>query len=85
MIITFFSAISFSLLAHGFMFANNLSFHDDIEQLFKIGQTVQHSRFGQGVIMQLHGQGTDATARVYFSDHGEKTLALGVAKLEIIK
>ena len=55
------------------------------EQLFKIGQTVQHSRFGQGVIMQLQGQGTDATARVYFSDHGEKTLALGVAKLEIIK
>lgn len=55
------------------------------EKLFKIGQTVTHSRFGQGVIMQLQGQGSDATARIYFSEHGEKTLALGVAKLDIVK
>lgn len=54
------------------------------DKLFKIGQTVSHSRFGQGVVMQLQGQGTDATARIFFSEHGEKTLALGVAKLDIV-
>ena len=35
--------------------------------------------------MQLQGQGSDATARIYFSEHGEKNLALGIAKLEIVK
>ena len=55
------------------------------EQLFKIGLSVRHSRFGEGVIMQLQGQGSDATARIYFSEHGEKNLALGIAKLEIVK
>ena len=54
------------------------------DKLFKIGLTVSHSRFGQGVVMQLQGQGADATARIFFSEHGEKTLALGVAKLEIV-
>ena len=33
------SALLFSLVAHGFMFANNLSFHDDIGQLFTVGET----------------------------------------------
>jgi len=54
------------------------------DKLFKIGQTVSHARFGQGVVMQLQGQGTEATARIFFSEHGEKTLALGVAKLDIV-
>jgi DNA helicase II / ATP-dependent DNA helicase PcrA len=45
------------------------------------GQTVFHTKFGEGVLMTLEGQGDDARAQVNFGRHGQKWLALGVAKL----
>lgn len=54
-------------------------------QQFQVGQTVRHKRFGQGVILKLSGTSDDASANIYFSEAGEKTLALTVAKLEIVK
>ena len=44
------SALLFSLVAHGFMFANNLSFHDDIGQLFTVGETYTLGRWFLGVL-----------------------------------
>ena len=52
-------------------------------QVFRIGQGVRHGRFGEGTIIGLSGQGLDAQAQIQFRDVGTKTLALGVAKLEL--
>ncbi len=54
------------------------------EQMFKIAQTVRHAKFGEGMIISLSGQGQDAQAQIVFQSVGPKTLALGVAKLEIV-
>jgi len=53
-------------------------------QHFRIGQGVRHAKFGEGTILNLSGNGTDAQAQIQFREAGAKTLALGVAKLEII-
>ncbi|MFT0850020.1 UvrD-helicase domain-containing protein [Achromobacter sp. F4_2707] len=53
-------------------------------QQFRIGTGVRHARFGEGTVISLSGAGTDAQAQVQFRDVGLKTLALGVARLEII-
>ena len=47
----------------------------------RTGQTVFHTKFGEGVITTLEGQGTEARAQVQFGRHGSKWLALAIAKL----
>ena len=47
----------------------------------RVGQSVFHTKFGEGVILTLEGQGTDARAQVRFHRHGPKWLALNIAKL----
>ncbi len=49
---------------------------------FRIGQSVKHAKFGEGVIISLEGSGSDARARINFGRSGIKELALGIAKLE---
>ncbi len=49
---------------------------------FRIGQSVRHAKFGQGVIVNAEGGGTDARVQVNFRGAGMKWLALSVAKLE---
>ena len=53
-------------------------------QHYRIGQGVRHPRFGDGTIIGLTGSGLDAQAQIQFREVGQKTLALGVAKLEVI-
>jgi len=53
-------------------------------QHFRIGQGVRHPKFGEGTILHLSGNGQDAQAQIQFRDAGSKTLALGIAKLDII-
>ncbi len=50
-------------------------------QGLRLGQTVFHTRFGEGVITVLEGLGADARAQVHFGRHGAKWLALSIAKL----
>ncbi len=50
---------------------------------YRIGQTVHHARFGEGVIIRLEGSGTDARAKINFGAQGIKELLLAVAKLEV--
>jgi DNA helicase-2/ATP-dependent DNA helicase PcrA len=52
-------------------------------QHFRIGQGVSHGRFGEGTIIGLSGSGLEAQAQIQFRDAGTKTLALGIAKLDI--
>jgi len=47
----------------------------------RVGQTVFHTKFGEGVISTLEGRGSEARAQVHFGRHGSKWLALSVAKL----
>jgi DNA helicase-2/ATP-dependent DNA helicase PcrA len=47
----------------------------------RTGQSVFHTKFGEGVIVTIEGQGDDARAQVNFGRHGMKWLALSVAKL----
>ena len=55
------------------------------DKQFRIGQGVHHARFGDGTIIGLSGTGQDAQAQIQFRDVGAKTLALGIAKLDIIQ
>ena len=47
----------------------------------RVGQSVFHNKFGEGVILTLEGQSLDARAQVQFKRHGLKWLALNIAKL----
>jgi DNA helicase-2/ATP-dependent DNA helicase PcrA len=47
----------------------------------RVGQTVFHTKFGEGVVSVLEGRGDEARAQVHFGRHGVKWLALSVAKL----
>ena len=51
----------------------------------RIGQSVFHGKFGEGVVLTLEGGGSDARAQVNFSRHGAKWLALSIAKLTPIE
>ncbi|GAB3123958.1 UvrD-helicase domain-containing protein [Bordetella tumbae] len=55
------------------------------DKQFRIGQGVHHARFGDGTIIGLSGSGQDAQAQIQFRDVGAKTLALGIAKLDIVQ
>ncbi|MBK7324766.1 MAG: exodeoxyribonuclease V subunit gamma [Propionivibrio sp.] len=47
----------------------------------RIGQNVQHAKFGLGVIVSAEGRGAEARVQVNFGAHGMKWLALEYAKL----
>jgi len=47
----------------------------------RIGQAVEHARFGIGVIVATEGRGADARVQVNFSGSGMKWLALEYARL----
>jgi DNA helicase-2/ATP-dependent DNA helicase PcrA len=47
----------------------------------RVGQGVFHTKFGEGVVLTLEGNGADARAQVNFGRHGAKWLALAIAKL----
>ncbi|MGO3741992.1 UvrD-helicase domain-containing protein [Kerstersia sp.] len=54
------------------------------EREYRVGMGVSHARFGEGTIIELSGNGEDAQARIHFRDAGQKTLALGIAKLDVV-
>ena len=49
-----------------------------------IGQAVSHTKFGEGVIVNLEGSGADARVQVNFRKAGVKWLALEYAKLTAV-
>ena len=49
---------------------------------WRIGETVHHARFGEGVIVNIEGSGAHARANINFGKAGMKLLDLGIAKLE---
>ena len=45
---------------------------------------VKHSRFGEGKVLSISGEGSNKKATVFFTGIGQKELLLKFAKLEII-
>ncbi len=52
---------------------------------WRVGQSVLHQKFGEGVIVNIEGSGTQARASINFGKNGMKLLDLGVARLERIE
>ncbi|NNF74726.1 MAG: UvrD-helicase domain-containing protein [Flavobacteriaceae bacterium] len=50
----------------------------------RIGQQVNHQRFGKGVVTKIEGKGADLKAEIKFDHAGIKRLLLRFAKLEIL-
>ncbi|MCB1028407.1 MAG: ATP-dependent DNA helicase PcrA, partial [Microthrixaceae bacterium] len=48
----------------------------------KVGDDVSHATFGEGIILDIEGQGDKAEATIRFPDVGEKRLLLSWAPLE---
>jgi len=48
----------------------------------RLGQRVRHGKFGEGVILDLEGQGSHARVQVNFERQGTKWLMLAYANLE---
>jgi DNA helicase-2/ATP-dependent DNA helicase PcrA len=46
------------------------------------GDAVVHARFGEGVVIEVEGEGDDARATICFPDHGEKRFLLALSPLE---
>uniref|UniRef100_UPI00374D6CF4 3'-5' exonuclease n=1 Tax=Undibacterium sp. TaxID=1914977 RepID=UPI00374D6CF4 len=51
---------------------------------WRIGESVFHAKFGEGVIVNIEGSGTNARAHINFGRHGMKLLDLSIAKLDKI-
>ncbi len=51
---------------------------------WRIGESVAHAKFGEGVIVNIEGSGGNARAHINFGKHGMKLLDLSVAKLDKI-
>jgi DNA helicase-2/ATP-dependent DNA helicase PcrA len=49
---------------------------------WRIGETVAHPKFGEGVIVNIEGGGSNSRAQINFGRHGMKLLDLSIAKLE---
>jgi DNA helicase-2/ATP-dependent DNA helicase PcrA len=51
---------------------------------YKLGQRVSHAKFGEGMILQLEGQGAQERAQINFKSAGIKWLMLAYAGLETL-
>ncbi|MET0282224.1 MAG: DNA helicase II [Steroidobacteraceae bacterium] len=51
----------------------------------RLGARVRHSRFGDGVILNLEGSGAQARVQVNFEQQGAKWLMLSFANLEVVR
>ena len=49
---------------------------------WRIGESVAHGKFGEGVIVNIEGSGGSARAHINFGKHGMKLLDLSIAKLD---
>ncbi len=50
----------------------------------KVGQRIEHNRFGFGNILEMTGSLADLKAKIAFDDYGEKILLLKYAKIRVV-
>jgi len=51
---------------------------------YKLGSRVRHAKFGEGIVLNLEGQGEHARVQINFQDAGNKWLVISFAKLEVV-
>lgn len=56
-------------------------YEDDAPGGFRLGQAVQHAKFGAGVVLALEGSGAHTRVQVNFKTHGSKWLVAAYANL----
>ncbi len=59
-------------------------FMDDEPGGLRLGQRVRHQKFGDGVVLSVEGQGSNARVQVNFERQGTKWLMMGYANLETV-
>jgi DNA helicase-2/ATP-dependent DNA helicase PcrA len=59
-------------------------FVDDEPGSLRLGQRVRHQKFGDGVVLSVEGQGSNARVQVNFERQGTKWLMMGYANLETV-
>ena len=64
--------------------ASPANFTPDSPAIVEVGQTIEHDRFGIGVVISLEGDVTSRKAVVDFRDSGQKTLLLKFAKFRVV-
>ena len=64
--------------------ARNPKFIDDSPGSLRLGQRVRHQKFGDGVVLNVEGQGPNARVQVNFERLGSKWLMMGYANLDIV-
>ena len=65
---------------------NQVRGHIDIPKTeLSLGQRVLHGKFGEGVVLNYEGQGSNARVQVNFDSKGSKWLVLSYANLRVIK
>ena len=55
---------------------------DPVAPGIRLGARVTHAKFGDGVVLNIEGQGPNARIQVNFERHGSKVLMLGLANLQ---
>ena len=55
-----------------------------VPEYLRLGQQVQHAKFGLGTVLNCEGQGTQLRVQVKFNRAGVKWLMASVAKLEAV-
>ena len=53
----------------------------EVEMIVKVGDKVQHPKFGKGVIREVTGSGDAARLHIVFPVFGEKVLAQSIAPI----
>ncbi len=51
---------------------------------YKLGQRVKHIKFGEGVVLQMEGEGAQERVQINFREVGLKWLMLSYAKLDVL-
>jgi DNA helicase-2/ATP-dependent DNA helicase PcrA len=64
--------------------ARNIKINESDLNKITNGAKVKHSRFGEGKVVNISGEGSNKKATVFFNGIGQKQLLLKFAKLEII-
>ena len=65
--------------------AEKRDFTPDSPTKVEVGQTIEHERFGIGVVISIEGDIASRKAVVDFREGGRKTLLLKFAKLRIVQ
>ena len=60
------------------------NFQPDAMSSFKVGDRIEHNRFGAGIVREITGQIPELKAKISFDQYGDKLLLLKFAKLRHI-